>query len=74
MTVSVLTNVIGEAGREVMSSRTRREAQAIVDAAVVMIERLGVLVEDVGQAGEPTPEPPVGMAPQPGAGTVIAGA
>ncbi|SDE61103.1 transcriptional regulator, TetR family [Blastococcus fimeti] len=75
VTVSVLTNVIGEAGREVMSSRTRREAQAIVDAAVVMIERLGVLVEDV----EPTPvepalEPPVEVAPQPGAGTVIAGA
>lgn len=53
VTVSVLTTVIGEAGREVMSSRTRREAQAIVDAAVVMIERLGVLVEDVEAVAQP---------------------
>ena len=78
VTVSVLTNVIGEAGREVMSSRTRREAQAIVDAPVVMIERLGVLVEDVeptaDQSLAPAGEPAVEVAPQPGAGTVIAGA
>ncbi|SOC49839.1 transcriptional regulator, TetR family [Blastococcus aggregatus] len=77
VTVSVLTNVIGEAGREVMSSRTRREAQAIVDAAVVMIERLGVLVEDVEPTAEQAIAPAEGPAvevPQSGAGTVIAGA
>jgi AcrR family transcriptional regulator len=45
MTVAVLTTVIGEAGREVMASRTRREADAITETAVAMIERLGVLPE-----------------------------
>ena len=74
----MLTTVIGEAGREVMASRTRREAEAIVDAAVAMIERLGVLAEEAD-----TTEPPTGPeddsswsdeVPQPGAGTAIAGA
>ena len=45
MTVAVLTTVIGEAGREVMAGRTRREADAITETAVAMIERLGVLPE-----------------------------
>lgn len=45
MTVAVLTTVIGEAGREVMASRTRREADAITETAVAMIERLDVLPE-----------------------------
>ena len=43
VTVAVLTTIIGEAGREVMASRSRREAEKITDAAVAMIERLGVL-------------------------------
>jgi AcrR family transcriptional regulator len=42
MNVAVLTTVIGEAAREVMACRTRREAEAVADAAVAMIERLGV--------------------------------
>jgi AcrR family transcriptional regulator len=83
VTVSVLTTVIGEAGREVMASRTRREAEAIVDAAVTMIERLGILAEDAEPAdlaaapGDPeATDPPWddGAVPQPGAGTAIAGA
>jgi hypothetical protein len=57
VTVAVLTTVIGEAAREVMASRTRREADAIIDAAVEMIERLGVLAEvtdgrDTGEGSE----------------------
>lgn len=51
VTVAVLTTVIGEAGREVMASRTRREAEAIVDAAVEMIERLGVFSDEAGLRG-----------------------
>ena len=79
VTVSVLTTVIGEAGREVMASRTRREAEAIVDAAVEMIERLGVLAEEaelLDQPDAPAPEDPASRdeVPQPGAGTAIAGA
>ncbi len=51
VTVSVLTTIIGEAGREVMASRNRREAEAIGDAAVAMIERLGALAEEAEPAG-----------------------
>lgn len=83
VTVSVLTTVIGEAGREVMASRTRREAEAIVDAAVAMIEQLGVLAEEAGLMA--LPDDPAAAeedgsscdgetVPQPGAGTAIAGA
>jgi AcrR family transcriptional regulator len=78
VTVSVLTTVIGEAGREVMASRTRREAEAIVDAAVTMIERLGVLVDEA--AGEPAGPGAAGSSrtdeatPRPDAGTALAGA
>ncbi|WP_081788719.1 TetR/AcrR family transcriptional regulator [Candidatus Blastococcus massiliensis] len=58
VSVAVLTTVIGEAGREVMASRTRREAEAIVDAAVEMIERLGVFSDeaDPPAAGDAGPE------------------
>jgi AcrR family transcriptional regulator len=41
VTAAVLTTVIGETSREVMSSRTREEADAIIAAALTMIERLG---------------------------------
>ncbi|WP_448638977.1 helix-turn-helix domain-containing protein [Geodermatophilus sp. URMC 63] len=56
LTVSVLTSVIGEAAREVMGSRTRREAEAVTDAALAMIERLGVLpgAEEPGAEGPGT--------------------
>lgn len=80
VTVSVLTTVIGEAGREVMASRTRREAEVIVDAAVEMIERLGVLAEVAHENGDDAgPEEAdsswTGDAlPRPGAGTALAGA
>ncbi len=79
VTVSVLTTVIGEASREVMASRTRREAEAIVDAAVEMIERLGVLAEEADHLDLPAdrtgPEDDwADEVPQPGAGTAIAGA
>lgn len=42
VTVAVLTSVVGEASREVMASRTRREAYKIIDVAMSMIERLGL--------------------------------
>jgi hypothetical protein len=78
VTVSVLTTVIGEAGREVMASRTRREAEAIVDAAVAMIERLGVLAEetagDPARPGEANPSRADEALPQSDAGTALAGA
>jgi hypothetical protein len=76
VTVSVLTTIIGEAGREVMASRTRREAEAIVDAAVAMIERLGVLAEEADLVDLPAgPEDDwTDDVPQPGAGTAAAGA
>lgn len=54
MSVSVLTTLIGEAGREVMASRSRREAERIADAAIEMIERLGVI--PVGEVAEPDTE------------------
>jgi AcrR family transcriptional regulator len=71
VTVSVLTTIIGEAGREIMASRTRREADAITDAAVAMIERLGVLpdtaAEPEGDAGVEggVPGGPAGDEPAP---------
>lgn len=79
VTVSVLTTIIGEASREVMASRTRREAEAIVDAAVAMIERLGVLAEEVAagdpaRPGEAIPSRADEVLPQPDAGTALAGA
>lgn len=53
VTVAVLTTIIGEAGREVMASRSRREAEAITDAAVAMIERLGVFSDaELGREAE----------------------
>ena len=52
LTVSVLTQVIGEAAREVVAGRTRREADAVTDAAIAMIERLGVLPEVADEVGE----------------------
>ncbi|WP_204056814.1 TetR/AcrR family transcriptional regulator [Microbispora corallina] len=39
--VSVLTSVIGEAGREVATSETEEEAREVVDAAVELIRRFG---------------------------------
>jgi AcrR family transcriptional regulator len=51
MSVAALTTLIGEAGREVMASRSRREADQIADAAVAMIERLGVF--PVGEVSVP---------------------
>jgi AcrR family transcriptional regulator len=40
LTVSVLTTVIGEAGREIATAGSRREANRIADAAIVLIRRL----------------------------------
>ncbi|ADG87131.1 hypothetical protein TBS_28630 [Thermobispora bispora] len=40
MTVSVLTTVIGEAGREVATCETREEADEVIEAAVTLIRRL----------------------------------
>ncbi|WP_232665013.1 TetR/AcrR family transcriptional regulator [Pseudonocardia sp. TRM90224] len=42
VTVAVLTTIIGEASREIVTSTTRDDADRITDAAVAMIERLGV--------------------------------
>jgi AcrR family transcriptional regulator len=61
LTVSVLTQVIGEAAREVMAGRTRREADAVTDAAIAVIERLGVLpgvADEVGDVPADGPTPP----------------
>ena len=41
LTVSVLTAIVGEANREVMACRTRKEADRVIDATAAMIERLG---------------------------------
>ncbi|MEU7939211.1 TetR/AcrR family transcriptional regulator [Microbispora bryophytorum] len=41
LTVSVLTSVIGEAGREVATSETEEEAGEVVDAAIALIRRFG---------------------------------
>ena len=59
LTVSVLTQVIGEAAREVMGSRTRREAETVTEAAIAMIERLGAgLGDEVGARPADAPSPP----------------
>lgn len=42
LTVSVLTEIVGEASREVMASRSRPEVDEIIEATVAMIERLGL--------------------------------
>ncbi|MEU6411749.1 helix-turn-helix domain-containing protein [Microbispora sp. NPDC046933] len=41
LTVSVLTSVIGEAGREVATSETEEEAGEVVEAAIALIRRFG---------------------------------
>ncbi|GLX09991.1 TetR/AcrR family transcriptional regulator [Microbispora sp. NBRC 16548] len=41
LTVSVLTSVIGEAGREVATSETEEEAEEVVEAAIALIRRFG---------------------------------
>ncbi|WP_169948094.1 TetR/AcrR family transcriptional regulator [Microbispora sp. H11081] len=41
LTASVLTSVIGEAGREVAASETEEEAGEVVDAAIALIRRFG---------------------------------
>ncbi|MBX6384992.1 MAG: TetR/AcrR family transcriptional regulator [Microbispora sp.] len=41
LTVSVLTSVIGEAGREVAMSETEEEAKEVVEAAIALIRRFG---------------------------------
>lgn len=41
LTVAVLTTIIGEAGREIATCASKREAGKITDAAVVLIRRLG---------------------------------
>jgi AcrR family transcriptional regulator len=43
LTVSVLTTVIGEAGREVATSDTEAEAEAVIDAAITLIRRFAPL-------------------------------
>ena len=43
LTVAVLTSIIGEAGREIATCPTKREATKIAEAAVAMIRRLDPL-------------------------------
>jgi hypothetical protein len=43
LTVAVLTSIIGEAGREIATCATKREAAAITEEAVRMITRLDPL-------------------------------
>ena len=45
VTVAVLTTIIGEAGREIVTCSSRAEADTISDVAVEMIERLAVFGE-----------------------------
>lgn len=45
VTVAVLTTIIGEAGREIMTSSSAEEAEEIIEASVRMIERLDPLEE-----------------------------
>ncbi|GII31811.1 hypothetical protein Pmi06nite_52530 [Planotetraspora mira] len=49
MTVMVLTGLIGEAGREIATSASKREANRIADAAIVLIRRL----DPLGRTAEP---------------------
>jgi AcrR family transcriptional regulator len=46
LTVAVLTTVIGEAGREIATCATRREADKITEAAIGLIRRLDPLRHD----------------------------
>ncbi|MFI6123799.1 TetR/AcrR family transcriptional regulator [Streptomyces sp. NPDC051064] len=41
LTVAVLTTIIGEAGREIATSSSKRQANKITEAAIVLIRRLG---------------------------------
>ncbi|MFF1360954.1 TetR/AcrR family transcriptional regulator [Streptomyces sp. NPDC058297] len=41
LTVAVLTTIIGEAGREIATCSTKRQANKITEAAIVLIRRLG---------------------------------
>ncbi|GLW08330.1 hypothetical protein Misp01_34600 [Microtetraspora sp. NBRC 13810] len=43
LTVMVLTTIIGEAGREVATSETEEEARQLIEAAIVLIQRLDPL-------------------------------
>ncbi|HEX5406751.1 MAG TPA: TetR/AcrR family transcriptional regulator [Pseudonocardiaceae bacterium] len=43
LTVAVLTSIIGEAGREIATCTTKREAATITESAVLMIRRLDPL-------------------------------
>ncbi|GAB3562257.1 hypothetical protein GCM10027445_02500 [Amycolatopsis endophytica] len=43
LTVAVLTSIIGEAGREIATSSSKREANRITDAAIVLIRRINPL-------------------------------
>jgi AcrR family transcriptional regulator len=43
MTVAILTTIIGEAAREIAASSSRKEANALADAAVTLIRRLDPL-------------------------------
>ena len=60
----MLTQVIGEAAREVMAGRTRREADAVTDAAIAVIERLGVLPEVADEVGDVPADGPIPPAPR----------
>jgi hypothetical protein len=46
LTVAVLTTIIGEAGREIATCSTEREANKITEAAIVLIRRLGSAHDD----------------------------
>jgi AcrR family transcriptional regulator len=46
VTVAVLTTVIGEAGREIVTCSTKREANKIAEAAIRLIRRLDPLRDD----------------------------
>lgn len=41
LTVAVLTTIIGEAGREIATCSSKRQANKVTEAAVVLIRRLG---------------------------------
>jgi AcrR family transcriptional regulator len=46
LTVAVLTTIIGEAGREIATCSSKRQANKITEAAVVLIRRLGSTRDD----------------------------
>jgi AcrR family transcriptional regulator len=46
LTVAVLTSIIGEAGREIATCATKREAATITESAVAMIRRLDPLNQE----------------------------